>query len=101
MAPNFSGVLEDDHLDTVHLNMVAISVAYNNLRPGGTLLMKSLYGFHEKKAFGYMGKLFKEFVRVKPSSSRSGSSELYYLGTGFRETRTYLELLRLEKMVAK
>lgn len=51
MAPNFMGDKDIDHLQITKLNFLALSVAMDNLRFGGSLLMKTLMGFDEKKNF--------------------------------------------------
>lgn len=89
MAPNFSGDLETDHLQILELNNMAIDVCTVNLRIGGTLVMKMLSGATEKDVFKMYKIYFRDLLRVKPKASRSRSTELYYLGKGYGQSKEY------------
>jgi 23S rRNA methylase len=51
MAPNFSGDRDTDHMGIAVLNAIAFKVCSHCLRPGGTLLMKTLHGALEGEFF--------------------------------------------------
>eukprot|EP01016_Furgasonia_blochmanni_P009040 TRINITY_DN1373_c0_g1_i1.p1 TRINITY_DN1373_c0_g1~~TRINITY_DN1373_c0_g1_i1.p1 ORF type:complete len:539 (+),score=132.83 TRINITY_DN1373_c0_g1_i1:83-1699(+) len=91
MAPNFMGDQDVDHMGISVLNAVALRVCFHNLKIGGTLLMKSLYGTYENKFFDLYSLYFKNFIRIKPSASRSRSTELFYLGTGYKLNEKYMK----------
>ena len=54
------------------------------LAPGGHFLAKVLRGGTEHKLLVDLKRDFTKVVHVKPPASRSDSSELYVLATGFR-----------------
>ena len=68
-----------------------------NLRKGGNLVMKGLYGNMEKDYFNLFRIYFDSFLRVKPKASRSRSSELYYVGKGFKISNV-LDLLKIVEL---
>jgi len=84
MAPNFCGDLGEDNFRIQLLNQKALEVCRRFLRVGGNLVLKSLQGELEKQQFTAYAPLFHSFLRVKPQASRSRSSELYYIGLGFK-----------------
>ena len=84
MAPNFSGISSVDVLSAVYLAEIALDFAQDVLGPGACFLVKLFQGpgFTE-----YVQMLKQAFTTVnvrKPKASRSESSEIYLLGTGFR-----------------
>ncbi|KRX04341.1 hypothetical protein PPERSA_03581 [Pseudocohnilembus persalinus] len=99
MAPNFSGDLDLDHHNITQLNNICLSISKQNLKPGGTLLMKTLQGHHEQECFKAYKQFFKQFQRVKPQASRSRSSEIYYLGRGFKMSKNFFIQQKFEKKV--
>jgi len=99
MAPNFSGDRDMDHMEISVLNALTLKVCFHNLRTGGSLLMKSLNGAVEKSFFNFYKNFFKNFQRIKPSASRSRSSEIFYLGTGFKLNENYQKLLKAQEQI--
>lgn len=99
MAPNFEGMRDLDHYNITQLNKLVLKMCDHNLRPGGTVLMKTLQGSDEKKMFDIFSLMFREFSRVKPSASRSRSSELYYLGKGFKISDTYQKMTAVYSLI--
>jgi len=97
MAPNFSGDRDMDHMEISVLNALTLKVCFHNLRTGGSLLMKSLNGAVEKSFFNFYKNFFKNFQRIKPSASRARSSEIFYLGTGFKLNEDYQKLLKAQE----
>lgn len=51
MAPNFSGDMDIDHFGISILNGLCLKICSTSLRPGGTLLMKTLQGTLEGEFF--------------------------------------------------
>ncbi|MFO8046225.1 MAG: 23S rRNA (uridine(2552)-2'-O)-methyltransferase RlmE [Halomonas sp.] len=84
MAPNMSGMAAIDQPQAMYLVELALDLAGQTLRPGGTFLAKLFQGegFDE-----YIKSLRKRFTRVvtrKPGASRARSREVYVLAQGFR-----------------
>ncbi len=84
MAANATGHKQTDHLRTMNLVEAAAEFACEVLTPGGRFLAKVLAGGTERELLAQLKKDFREVKHVKPPASRSGSSELYVLATGFR-----------------
>jgi 23S rRNA (uridine2552-2'-O)-methyltransferase len=84
MAPNLSGVGSVDIPRAYYLSELALDLARQVLKPGGSLLVKLFQGegFEE-----YNRELKSSFSRVlirKPKASRARSREIYALATGFK-----------------
>jgi len=82
MAPNLSGSAAVDQPRILHLGELALDLARQVLKPGGTLVVKAFQG----EGFdAYLKELRGSFRRVasrKPRSSRPSSRELYLVATG-------------------
>ncbi len=84
MAPNISGVSAVDQPRTMLLVELALELARQVLRPGGSLLVKAFQGAGFQ---GFVVTLGSEFgsVRVrKPAASRGRSREVYLLAGNYR-----------------
>jgi 23S rRNA (uridine2552-2'-O)-methyltransferase len=84
MAANTTGHKQTDHLRTMNLVEAAAEFACEVLAPNGRFLAKVLAGGTEKDLLAILKRDFKDVKHVKPPASRTGSSELYVLATGFR-----------------
>jgi 23S rRNA (uridine2552-2'-O)-methyltransferase len=84
MAANTTGHKQTDHLRTMNLVEAAAEFAREILAPNGRFLAKVLAGGTERELLAQLKKDFKDVKHIKPPASRSGSSELYVLATGFR-----------------
>ena len=84
MAANTTGHKQTDHLRTMNLVEAAAEFAREVLAPNGRFLAKVLAGGTEAQLLMQLKKDFREVKHVKPPASRSGSSELYVLASGFR-----------------
>jgi 23S rRNA (uridine2552-2'-O)-methyltransferase len=84
MAPNTSGHRQTDHLRIVSLVEGAADFAAEVLKPGGTFVAKAFQGGEMAEALKMLKANFADVRHVKPKASRSGSSELYLVATGFR-----------------
>ena len=82
MAPNISGVKVVDQSAAIYLNELALDFSCNWLKPNGHLLVKSFIGADFDSFVGSMKPFFKKVMRIKPSSSRGRSSEIFVLGYG-------------------
>lgn len=82
MAPNVSGTAADQPR-VIYLCELALELARDLLKPGGSLVVKIFQG----EGFdAYVGELRRSFQRVasrKPKSSRPQSRELYLVASGF------------------
>jgi 23S rRNA (uridine2552-2'-O)-methyltransferase len=84
MAANTTGHKKTDHLRIVGLAEMAIEFAREVLAPGGFFVSKVFQGGTEHELLADLKRDFATVRHVKPEASRSGSSELYVLATGFR-----------------
>ena len=82
MAPNITGVKVVDQSAAIYLNELALDFSCNWLKLNGHLLVKSFIGADFDNFVNSMKPSFKKVIRIKPSSSRSRSSEIFVLGYG-------------------
>ena len=80
MAPNISGIKVVDQSAAIYLNELALDFSCNWLKPNGHLLVKSFIGADFDSFFDSVKPFFKKVIRIKPSSSRDRSSEIFVLG---------------------
>ena len=80
MAPNISGIKVVDQSAAIYLNELALDFSCNWLKPNGHLLVKSFIGADFDSFVNSVKPLFKKVIRIKPSSSRDRSSEIFVLG---------------------
>jgi 23S rRNA (uridine2552-2'-O)-methyltransferase len=85
MAANTVGHRQTDHLRIVALLEAAAHFAVEVLTPGGAFLAKVFQGGTEGEVLNLLKRHFSSVKHVKPAASRSGSSEMYVLATGFRK----------------
>ena len=83
MAPKLSGIRDADMARAMELNGLALSVAVQLLRPGGSLLIKSFMSNDLHQFTAELKQQFSEVQRTKPEATRQGSSEFYFLAKGF------------------
>jgi 23S rRNA (uridine2552-2'-O)-methyltransferase len=86
MAPNTTGHRQTDHLRIVGLVEAAVDFAFQVLPPGGALVCKAFQGGETKALLSRLKAGFSAVRHVKPKASRTESSELYLLATGFKGT---------------
>ena len=80
MAPNISGIKVVDQSAAIYLNELALDFSCNWLKPNGHLLVKSFIGADFDSFVDSVKPFFKKVIRIKPSSSRDRSSEIFVLG---------------------
>ncbi len=85
MAPNSSGDAKTDHLRVVGLAEIALEVAVEILKPGGSFLCKFWQGGAEGELRQKLQKHFSKVRYSKPDSSRKDSAEMYLVAEGFRK----------------
>jgi 23S rRNA (uridine2552-2'-O)-methyltransferase len=84
MAANATGHKRTDHLKIMGLAETAADFARTLLAPGGAFVAKVLKGGTENDLLADLKRDFALVRHMKPASSRSDSSELYVLATGYR-----------------
>ena len=87
MAAPATGHPSTDHLRIMGLAEAAAAFAAEVLRPAGSFLCKVLQGGTEKALLDELKRDYASVRHVKPPASRSDSSELYVLATGFRRQK--------------
>lgn len=84
MAPNLSGVKNTDQYAAMYLVELALDMARNVLKPGGSFCAKVFQGVgYEEYAKDVRSSFDKVLVR-KPDASRPRSREVYLVGKGFK-----------------
>ena len=84
MAPNLSGMKAVDQPRAMYLSELALGLALDILKPGGSLVVKM---FHGEGFDEYLRKLRVSFAKVamrKPLASRNRSREVYSVATGLK-----------------
>ena len=84
MAAPTTGHRATDHIRTIALVEIALEVALDMLRPGGTFVGKVFQGGSSSELLAGLKKSFREVRHVKPPASRPESAETYVVATGFR-----------------
>lgn len=79
MAPNMSGMKSVDQPRAMLLCELALDIAMRTLRPGGTFLTKVFHGEGFDEFLKLCRQNFSHVGTIKPSASRSRSSETYLL----------------------
>ncbi len=88
-SPKISGKWTIDHLISIDLARSAFKIAREVLRSGGNFVVKIFQGEEIQNVYNE----FKNFFRFKkfhsPKASRKKSSEIYFIGKGFRAEKYY------------
>jgi 23S rRNA (uridine2552-2'-O)-methyltransferase len=84
MAAPTTGHRATDHIRTIALVEIALEVALDVLKPGGTFVGKVFQGGSSNGLLMRLKKAFREVKHVKPPASRQESVELYVVATGFK-----------------
>ncbi len=84
MAPNTSGVKETDQSRSMLLCEYAMDFVQQQLREGGSFLIKTFQGEGWDAYLKLMRQAFTKVVVRKPEASRGRSREVYLLARGFR-----------------
>lgn len=84
MASSATGHAPTDHLRTLELGEMALEFAVEVLAEDGAFVVKVLQGSDEPAFFAAIREHFKNVRRMKPPASRSDSTELYLVATGFK-----------------
>ena len=84
MAAPTTGHRATDHIRTITLVEIALDVALDVLKPGGTFVGKVFQGGSSNELLTRLKKAFREVKHVKPPASRQESVELYVVALGFK-----------------
>lgn len=85
MAPNMSGVSTTDQHASMYLVELALDMARNVLKPGGSFCAKVFQGVGSEEFIKDMRTSFNKVIIRKPAASRPRSREVYLVGQGFKE----------------
>jgi len=77
MLQNMTGIHSTDHLRSIDLCFTVLDFASTNLMSNGNVLCKFLRGSDDKELLSAARDMFKTVKIIKPSASRSESSEIY------------------------
>ena len=83
MAPNITGTAIVDQSRAIYLLDLALDLAREQLKPGGSLVVKAFQGTGFDAFLGELRCSFRQVVSRKPKSSRAESRELYLVAKGF------------------
>jgi 23S rRNA (uridine2552-2'-O)-methyltransferase len=84
MAPNISGIRGVDIPRSLYLLELALDLAQQVLRPGGTLVVKAFSGTGFDEFLRTVRGNFSRVALSKPKASRSRSPETYVVASGYR-----------------
>lgn len=84
MAPNLSGVNATDQYSSMYLVELALDMARNVLKPGGSFCAKVFQGVGYDEYLKDVRSSFDKVVVRKPSASRPRSREVYLVAKGFK-----------------
>ena len=84
MAAPTTGHRATDHIRTIALVEIALEVALDALKPGGTFVGKVFQGGSSSDLLARLKKAFREVRHVKPPASRAESVELYVVALSFK-----------------
>lgn len=84
MAPNISGMGSVDMPRAYYLCELALDLARQALKPGGSFLVKLFQGEGFEAYSKELKSSFSKVVMRKPKASRPRSREIYALATGFK-----------------
>lgn len=84
MAPNMSGMQAVDQPRSMYLAELALDMAKEALRPGGSIVFKVFQGEGFDQLLREMRADFTKVVTRKPSASRSRSREVYLVAKAYK-----------------
>jgi 23S rRNA (uridine2552-2'-O)-methyltransferase len=84
MAPNLSGVNTTDQYASIYLVELALDMARNVLKPGGSFCAKVFQGVGYEEYVKDVRTSFNKVVVRKPAASRPRSREVYIVAKGFK-----------------
>ncbi len=84
MAPNLSGMKDIDQPRSMYLVELALDMANEVLKPGGSLITKVFEGEGIDPVRQEYRRKFKDLLNFKPRASRARSREIYLIGRDFK-----------------
>jgi 23S rRNA (uridine2552-2'-O)-methyltransferase len=84
MAPNTTGHRETDHLRITGLIEAGAAFAEATLKPGGAFVAKAFQGGETAEVIATLKRAFADVRTIKPKASRTESSEVFLVATGFK-----------------
>ncbi len=84
MAPNLSGVNATDQYSSMYLVELALDMARQVLKPGGSFCAKVFQGVGYEEYLKDVRSSFDKVLIRKPDASRPRSREVYIVGKGFK-----------------
>lgn len=84
MAPNMSGITDVDQPKSMYLVELALEMATQVLRPGGSFACKAFHGEGFDVWMKQCRDHFKQVMTRKPDASRARSREVYLVAKGFK-----------------
>jgi 23S rRNA (uridine2552-2'-O)-methyltransferase len=84
MSPNLSGVSTTDQYASIYLVELALDMARNVLKPGGSFCAKVFQGVGYEEYVKDVRTSFDKVIVRKPAASRPRSREVYIVGKGFK-----------------
>jgi 23S rRNA (uridine2552-2'-O)-methyltransferase len=84
IAPNISGVDAADQASSIYLVELALDMARQVLKPGGSFVVKLFQGEGSDEYLKDLRTSFEKVVIRKPEASRPRSREVYVVGKGFK-----------------
>lgn len=86
-SPKISGNWDIDHILSVELARSAFKIAKKVLKPGGNFVVKIFQGSEIQKIFEEFKSHFRYHKFYSPQASRKRSSEIYFIGKGFKYSK--------------
>src|SRR6201999_1679255 len=87
MAAPTTGHRATDHIRTIALVEIALEVAEDTLKPGGSFVGKVFQRGSTGELLARIKKSFRDVKHVKPPASRAESVELYLVARDFRKQK--------------
>lgn len=84
MAPNMSGIADVDQPKSMHLVELALAMACEILKPGGSFVAKVFQGEGFDPLMQQSRTSFEKVLTRKPRASRPRSREVYLVAKGFK-----------------
>lgn len=84
MAPNTTGIRSVDQDRSLNLVEEVFRILPDFLKPGGHFVIKVFDSHQAQQFLKENQKLFKEFHKLKPKSTRSVSKEFFAIGKGYK-----------------
>jgi 23S rRNA (uridine2552-2'-O)-methyltransferase len=86
MSPKLTGIKEADQAGTVACAELALYVAQQLLKKGGSFVVKVFKGGEVEGFVKSARPMFNKLVRSELKSTRATSNEFYVIGLGFKGT---------------